>query len=373
MRCGAVLTEDTVLDRDLVGCGEDGLVIGADGITVDLDGHTVTGLGAAETAGVRNRGHDHVVIEAGATGVRVLRADSAYYGHEVIAAAPRQGAVLDHRPAERPVRAAIAAIDRRRVDHDQVHQRDLRREQQRWISDAEVAEIGYTAFTSRPKAQHVSARLIVRRVPDLNPANQSELFTVYRYHAVFTNSPLPMLAAEAAHRAHAIVEQVIADLKNGPLAHLPSGSFPANSAWLVCAAIAFNLTRAAGTLASTFHAKATTATIRAHLINVPARLARSARAADPAPTDAWPWQQAWQRLLDRCEQPTAPRPDPSTRPTGPNRRPPRRYSRPARPIETRPQPAQRQDHAVSMITGRPAVDPGLVEASSAGNLTDTYT
>jgi hypothetical protein len=58
-----------------------------------------------------------------------------------------------------------------------------------------------------------------------------------------------MLAAESTHRAHAIVEQVIADLKNGPLAHLPSGKFWANSAWLVCATIAFNLTRAAGTLA----------------------------------------------------------------------------------------------------------------------------
>ncbi len=57
----------------------------------------------------------------------------------------------------------------------------------------------------------------------MNPNNQSELFTAYRYHAMFTNSPLPMLEAEKAHRAHAIVEQVIADLKNGPLAHLPSG------------------------------------------------------------------------------------------------------------------------------------------------------
>ena len=122
-------------------------------------------------------------------------------------------------------------------------------DQQRWISDAEVAEIPYTAFSSRPKDKQVTARLIVRRVPDLNPAHHSELFTVYRYHAVLTDSPLPLLAAEAAHRSHAIIEQVIADLKNGPLAHLPSGRFWANSAWLVCAAIAFNLTRAAGALA----------------------------------------------------------------------------------------------------------------------------
>src|SRR5664279_1562118 len=61
---------------------------------------------------------------------------------------------------------------------------------QQWISDAEVAEIGYTAFASRAKAKHVAARLIVRRVKDLNPANQSELFTAYRYHAVFTNLSL---------------------------------------------------------------------------------------------------------------------------------------------------------------------------------------
>ncbi len=106
-----------------------------------------------------------------------------------------------------------------------------------------------------------------------------------------------MLAAEADHRRHAIIEQVIADLKNGPLAHLPSGSFTANSAWLVCAAMAFNLTRAAGTLASAFHARATTGTLRAQLINVPARLARSARRLTLHLPDKWPWAHAWTRLL----------------------------------------------------------------------------
>ncbi|MFR9804108.1 hypothetical protein ACL02T_17695 [Pseudonocardia sp. RS010] len=42
------------------------------------------------------------------------------------------------------------------------------------------------------------------------------MFTVYRYHAVFTDSPQPLLRAEAAERDHAIIEQVIADLKNSP-------------------------------------------------------------------------------------------------------------------------------------------------------------
>ena len=76
-----------------------------------------------------------------------------------------------------------------------------------------------TAVTSKPKARHIRAELIVRRVKDMNATNESELFTAYRHHAVFTNSPLPVLEAGKAHRAHAIVEQVIADLKNGPLAH----------------------------------------------------------------------------------------------------------------------------------------------------------
>jgi hypothetical protein len=51
---------------------------------------------------------------------------------------------------------------------------------------------------------------------------QGELFTLWRYHAVFTDSPLPMLQAETDHRQHAVIEGVHADLKNGPLAHLPS-------------------------------------------------------------------------------------------------------------------------------------------------------
>ncbi len=112
-----------------------------------------------------------------------------------------------------------------------------------------------------------------------------------------------MLGAEKAHRAHAIVEQVIADLKNGPLAHLSSGHFWANSAWLVCATIAFNLTRAAGTLASTFHARATTGTIRAQLITVPGRLARSARRLTLHLPTGWPWQSAWEQLATTANSP----------------------------------------------------------------------
>jgi len=101
-------------------------------------------------------------------------------------------------------------------------------------------------------------------------------------------------------------EKVIAELKNGPLAHLPSGQMNANAAWLVLAAIAFNLTRAAGTLASRFHARATTATIRAQLIAVPARIARSARRLRLHLPDRWPWESAWQAMFAAAAGPPIP-------------------------------------------------------------------
>ena len=147
-----------------------------------------------------------------------------------------------------------------------------------WISDAEIAEVPYTAFASK-KGRAITARLIVRRVRDLakTAGGQGELFPAWRYHPVFTDSPFQLAPAEEQHRDHAVVEQVFADWTDGPLAHLPSGSFAANAAWLTCAAITCNLLRAAGCLASRFHARARGATIRADLIDVAARLARRGR------------------------------------------------------------------------------------------------
>jgi hypothetical protein len=54
---------------------------------------------------------------------------------------------------------------------------------------------------------------------------------------------------EADHRRHAIVEQTIAELKSAGLAHLPSGHFMANAAWLALTVMAHNLGRAVGQLA----------------------------------------------------------------------------------------------------------------------------
>jgi hypothetical protein len=246
-----------------------------------------------------------------ADGLVIMRADSAFYTADVVAAARSGGACfsITARMNATVVRA-IASIDADAWTAIRYPQAVWDDDGQCWISDAEVAELPFTAFTSRRKAEHVTARLIVRRVrrlnPDAVPAGQGELFSAYRYHAVFTDSPQPMLQAETTHRQHAVIEQVNADLKGGPLAHLPSGKFAANSAWLVLAAMAFNLTRAAGALASAFHTKATTATIRTQLINVPARLAHSARRLRLHLPRDWPWERAWAQLFDAtCGPPAA--------------------------------------------------------------------
>jgi len=161
-----------------------------------------------------------------------------------------------------------------------------------WISDAEVAEITYTAFASTPDA--ITARLVVRRVKDARYLDA--LFPVWRYHPFFTNTDLPVEAADITHRQHAIIETTFADLIDGPLAHLPSGRFGANSAWILCAAIAHNLLRAAGVLAGDQHTRARGSTLRRKIINVAARLSRPQRRPMLHLPTHWPWSQHWLAL-----------------------------------------------------------------------------
>lgn len=261
------------------------------------------------------RGAERLVTEAlatsaevGATGIRVLRADSKFYTADVVAACRRAQTCFSITTGSNPsIKRAIAAIGEGAWRQIRYPTGVTDPDTGEMIYDAEVAEIGYTAFTGRKKAEQVTARLIVRRVRDLaKPAThgeQGELFPAWRYHPFFTDSPFETLQAERHHRHHAVIEQVIADGKAGPLAHLPSGDFNANAAWLVAWAMSFNLLRAAGALASAFHTKATTATIRAHLINVPARLARSARRLTLHLPRNWPWAQAWMHLFTTVHAP----------------------------------------------------------------------
>jgi hypothetical protein len=245
----------------------------------------------------------------GCTGTLAVRADSAFYSAAFIRAVRRAGACFSvTAPMNPSVKAAIAGIPEaawtairypRAIWDDQLRC---------WVSDAQVAEVEYTAFASK-KRQAVTARLIVRRVKDLNrkaAQGQDELFPAWRYHAVFTDSPFELVQAEEHHRDHAQVEQVFADLTDGPLAHLPSGSFPANAAWLACAAIAHNLLRAAGSLASLACAKARAATLRRDLIGVAARIARHGRGHITLHLpEEWHRESEWMNLFETACGPPA--------------------------------------------------------------------
>jgi hypothetical protein len=250
--------------------------------------------------------------EAGCTGTRILRADSQFYNTGVIAACRRARAHFSVTTGmNSSIKRAIAAIPDQAWQQITYPTAVPDPETGELISDAEVAEIpAYTAFASRKKSERVTARLIVRRVRDLaKPAavgEQGELFPVWRYHPFFTDNPAETLQAEREHRHHAVVEQVIADSKASALAHLPSGQFNANAAWLTLWAMAYNLLRATGTLASAFHTKATTVTLRAHLVQVPARIARSARRITLHLPRNWPWQHAWRHLFDTVHRPPEP-------------------------------------------------------------------
>jgi hypothetical protein len=129
--------------------------------------------------------------------------------------------------------------------------------------------------------------LIVRRVRP-TPGSQLALDIVFSYHAILTNRTGPMLAVEADHRRHAIVEHTIADLKHhAGLAHLPSGKFTANAAWLTLVGIAYNLARWTANAAGL--GRITTKTLRLTIIAAPARIVTSGRRLRLRMPTSWPW------------------------------------------------------------------------------------
>ncbi|MGH4010557.1 MAG: IS1380 family transposase [Pseudonocardiaceae bacterium] len=243
-----------------------------------------------------------VARQVGAVGLVLLRADSAYYTAKVIAAARRAGARFSITVASnRSVRAAIAAIAEDAWTPIRYPQAIWDDQSDCWISDAQVAETTYTAFAGT--RYEITARLVVRRVHRDNPTGQGELLPGFRYHAFFTDTTFSTVDADLTHRAHAVIEQVFADLIEGPLVHLPSGRFGANGAWLIRATIAHNLLRAAGTLTSRTHGKARAATLRRQIINVPAQLAHRAEGIVMHLPTHWPWATRWQSLFQATSRP----------------------------------------------------------------------
>jgi len=205
------------------------------------------------------------------------------------------------------VERAIAAIDEQAWTPVRYPGAVLDPDSGEWVSDAEVAEIGYTAFASTK--DRITARLVVRRVKDARYSDA--LFPVWRYHPFFTNTDLPVAEADRTHRQHAIIETVFADLIDGPLAHMPSGRFGANSAWVLCAAIAHNLLRAAGVLTGDHHSRARGSTLRRRLVNIPARLARPQRRPILHLPTHWPWAEHWLTLWHNTISHSPPRSAPA--------------------------------------------------------------
>ncbi len=332
----------------LVGTGEDNFVlVDVDDTIIEVHGYAKQGAGFGYT-GVRGlnallatattadsvpvvvaqrlrkgscgspRGAKRLVTDALKTihglspGKPLVRADSAFYGRGLVLPAVRAGADVSVTVRLDPkVKAAIAAIAEDAWETIEYTDAVFDEPTGRWVSRAEVAEIPFTAFSSQKKADQVPGRLVVRRIPDLNPkANhgQETLFDTWRFHAFFTTTDpgvLDTVAADETHRGHAVIEQVHADLKNSALAHLPSGRFAANPAWLVLTVIAFNLARAAAVITGPALARATTATIRRKLITIPARVASSARRITLHLPTAWPWEIAWTRLVAHACGPPA--------------------------------------------------------------------
>jgi hypothetical protein len=221
----------------------------------------------------------------------LVRGDSAYCSGKVITAVVRAGAKFSFAMARNPaVDAAIGSIAD--PQYTPVHYPGAVTDPDtgQLISDAQVAEVQYTAFAST--RYEITGRLVVRRGLDAN--TQDPLFPVWRHHPFFTNTTESVADADITHRQHAVCETVWSDLIDGPWAHQPSGSFPANAAWCILAAICHNLLRAAGTLTGTArYAVARGATLRAHLINIPARLARPQRRPFLHLPAYWPRADAW--------------------------------------------------------------------------------
>jgi hypothetical protein len=217
------------------------------------------------------------VERAGATGTKLLRADSGFWNTKVFELLEKAGWQYSIGVRNiKTVRAAVQAIPEhawQRIDYP----------------DGGQAQIAETVYADR--------RLIVRRTRLLGA--QAELFPDWRHFAFVTNRTDDITTVEAEHRDHAVVEQVIADLKDQALAHFPSGHYGANAAWTVLAAIAHNLLRWTQLLGLPETTVRAARTIRRRLLSIPGRLTRHARGWTLHLPARWPWHGDYINALNR--------------------------------------------------------------------------
>jgi hypothetical protein len=245
--------------------------------------------GSANTARGVGRFCDELIARidrAGASGEKLLRADSGFWNNKVFARLDRAGWRFSIGVRLQPrVRAAIEAIDESawRTLED--------------YPDTSIAQIAETTLNAR--------RLVVRRVRTLD--RQGQLLPTRELFPFVTNRTDELALVEAEHRQHAIVELAIRDLKDQALAHFPSARFNANAAWTVIAALAHNLLRWTQTIGLPQATVRTARTLRRRLLALPGRLTRTARRWTLHLPARWPWRRAFTEALTRIRAlPAAP-------------------------------------------------------------------
>lgn len=217
------------------------------------------------------------VERAGAAGEKLLRADSGFWSTKAFErleqAGWRYSIGVRMQQALREAVEAISEEDWRAIDYPAG-------------GEAQIAETA-----------HGGRRLIVRRTRLLGA--QAELWPEWRHFAFLTNRTEDIALVEAEHREHAVVEQVIADLKDQALAHFPSGQFNANGAWAVLACLAHNLLRWTQLLGLPGTTVRAARTLRRRLVGLPGRLTCHARGWTLHLPARWPWRDAFTEALTR--------------------------------------------------------------------------
>ena len=218
------------------------------------------------------------VRRAGASGPIILRADSGFWSNKVIDACGDHDVRFSI--TVRTTKAVVAAID--------------------GIDEAAWVDIGYTAGGAAQVAETILAgrRLVVRRTRLVGA--QAQLWPDWRHHAFVTDLDGDAVTIDADHRAHAVVELAIRDLKHGSgLNHCPSGVFNANAAWLVLTALAHNLLRWVAAIGLNTDGLVVAKTLRRRYLTLPGRMTRSGGIDTLRLPTRWPWRDAFPAALGR--------------------------------------------------------------------------
>ena len=227
------------------------------------------------------------LAHAGWAGTIVLRCDSGFWSKTVIEFCEKNR--WEYSITVRQIPTIRTRIDLIAPDGDSCQ----------WLPMPDYPDSGHCEIAETDYDDlNPSRRLIVRRVHVLDEHAQP-LFPTWEHHAFVTNRTGALRDEDLHHRAHAVVELAIRDLKENGLGHCPSGRFNANGAWLCLAALAHNLTRWTMTI-GTGHAELITgATTRRRLIATPGRMAHSARRYTLHLPTRWPWATNFTLILEQ--------------------------------------------------------------------------